>query len=339
MELTVCVQQFFDQYLARVKGVAENTVTAYRHAFSIFLPFAARFHKIRVQTLTTEHLSSDLILSFLDHLEEERENRPSTRNQRLAALKSLARMVRLLYPENRMWAEKVLAIPKKRAQKRMIAYLFAEEIVAILKAVDLKKSDGFRDYTILHLLTDSGARASEIATLDLDYFDAHKKTLAILGKGNRFRQIELSEKTTQLISLYIAEYRPSPKPQYQQRLFINQRREELTRHGINRICRKYLSLVLPEKRLKVLNPAHSFRHSCAINMLCDGKDITEIKNRLGHEKIETTMIYLRLDLSRKRNIQKQFIEYTQSRIAADPKLDELIDWKNKEETLAWLDSL
>jgi len=339
MELTVCVQQFFDQYLARVKGVAENTVTAYRHAFSIFLPFAARFHKIRVQTLTTEHLSSDLILSFLDHLEEERENRPSTRNQRLAALKSLARMVRLLYPENRMWAEKVLAIPKKRAQKRMIGYLFAEEIVAILKAVDLKKSDGFRDYTILHLLTDSGARASEIATLDLDYFDAHKKTLAILGKGNRFRQIELSEKTTQLISLYIAEYRPSPKPQYQQRLFINQRREELTRHGINRICRKYLSLVLPEKRLKVLNPAHSFRHSCAINMLCDGKDITEIKNRLGHEKIETTMIYLRLDLSRKRNIQKQFIEYTQSRIAADPKLDELIDWKNKEETLAWLDSL
>ncbi len=74
-------------------------------------------------------------------------------------------------------------------------------------------------------------------------------------------------------------------------------------------------------------------------MLCAGKDITEIKNRLGHEKIETTMIYLRLDLSRKRNIQKEFIEYTQSRIAVDPKLDELIDWKNKEQTLAWLDSL
>ena len=91
--------------------------------------------------------------------------------------------------------------------------------------------------------------------------------------------------------------------------------------------------------MKGLNPAHGFRHSCAVNMLYCGKDITEIKNRLGHEKIETTMIYLKLDLSRKRNIQKEFIEYTQSRIAADPKLDELIDWKNKEETLAWLDSL
>jgi len=339
MELTVCVQEFFDRYLPRIKGVAENTVTAYRHAFSIFLPFAARFHQARVKALTTEHLSSDLILSFLDHLEDERQNCPSTRNQRLAALKSLARMVRLLYPEDRMWAEKILAIPKKRAQKPLIGYLFPEEIVAVLKSVDLKRCDGFRDYTILHLLSDSGARASEIASLNLDYFDAHKKTLAILGKGNRFRQIELLEKTAQLISVYIAQHRPRPKPQYQKRLFINQRREELTRHGINRICQRYLSLALPEKRLKGLNPVHGFRHSCAVNMLCGGKDVTEIKNRLGHEKIETTMIYLKLDLSRKRNIQKEFIEYTQSRIAADPKLDELIDWKNKEDTLAWLDSL
>lgn len=339
MELTVCVQQFFDQYLPRIKGVAQNTIKAYRHAFSLFLPFAARFHQTRVKALTTEHLTSDLILAFLDHLEEERENCPTTRNQRLAALKSLARMIRFLYPQERMWAEKILAIPKKRAQKPLIGYLFPEEIVAVLKAVDLKRSDGFRDYTILHLLSDSGARASEIAGLNLDYFDARTRTLAILGKGNRFRQIELLEKTARLLSIYISQYRPRPKPPYHKRLFINQRREELTRHGIHRICRRYLSLALPEKRLKGLNPAHSFRHSCAVNMLCSGKDITEIKNRLGHEKVETTMVYLRLDLSRKRSIQKEFIEYTQSRIAADPKLDELIDWKNKEDTLAWLDSL
>lgn len=74
-------------------------------------------------------------------------------------------------------------------------------------------------------------------------------------------------------------------------------------------------------------------------MLCSGKDLTEIKNRLGHEKLETTMAYLRLDVSRKRKIQQEFIEYAQSRMAADPKIDELIDWQNKEQTLAWLDSL
>jgi integrase/recombinase XerD len=74
-------------------------------------------------------------------------------------------------------------------------------------------------------------------------------------------------------------------------------------------------------------------------MLCSGKDVTEIQNRLGHEKLETTMGYLKLDITRKRQIQKEFIQYTQSSISADPKIDDLIDWENKKKTLAWLDSL
>lgn len=339
MKLTVCLQQFFDQYLPRIKGVRENTINAYQDAFSLFLPFAAQFRCTRVKMLTVDDLSSELILAFLDHLEAERQNSAATRNHRLAALKSFARMIRLLYPESQMCAEKIFIIPKKRAAKPLIGHLFAEEILSVFKTVDLGKKEGFRDYAILHLLSDSGARATEIATLNLDYFDSQNKTLAILGKGNRFRQIELAQRTTELIKLYIDKYRPRPKPPYRHRLFINQQTEELTRHGINRICRKYLYKALPEKRLKGLNPAHSFRHSCAINMLCSGKDITEIKNRLGHEKIETTMVYLKLDMSRKRQIQKEFIQYTQSSIACDPKIDELIDWENKEKTLAWLDSL
>lgn len=339
MELSSCLHQFFDQYLPRIRGLSENTITAYRDTFSLFLPFAARFHRIRIKALSLQDLTPELILDFLDYLEEQRQNSTNTRNQRLAALKSLARMIRLLYTQERLWAEKIIAIPKKRAQKPLIGYLFPDELVAVFKAVDLRKKEGMRDYTILHLLSDSGARASEVATLNLDYFEAASKRLAILGKGNRFRQIELAEKTAQLITLYIGQHRPQPKPPYQKRLFINQRREEFTRHGIHRLCRKYLSLVLSEKRLNSLNPVHSFRHSCAVNMLCSGKDLTEIKNRLGHEKLETTMAYLRLDVSRKRKIQQEFIEYAQSRISADPKIDELIDWQNKEQTLAWLDSL
>ena len=63
------------------------------------------------------------------------------------------------------------------------------------------------------------------------------------------------------------------------------------------------------------------------------------QNRLGHKSVESTMDYLHIDLSRKRDIQKKFIEYTQSKITHDKKIDELIDWKNNKETLTWLDSL
>jgi len=185
----------------------------------------------------------------------------------------------------------------------------------------------------------TGARASEIATLKLDYFDYQNKTLAILGKGNRYRLIKLCPKTVELLKLYISKYRKTPKPFYRHRLFINQRGEELTRHGIYRLCKKYLFMTLPPKRLKDINPAHSFRHSCAVNMLASGSSTSEIKIHLGHENAQSTMLYLHMDLSCKREVQKKFIEYTQSILAHDPKIEELIDWENKEETLKWLDSL
>lgn len=339
MKLTQCLLQFFDQYLIGLKGASKHTVKAYRDTFTLFLPFAAQYHSCKISSLEMEHLANNLIMAFLDHLETERHNKAVTRNLRLAAFQSLAKMIRILYPEHRNIAERLLHIPKKRAQKKLVGFLSQKEILQVFAAVDLKRKEGFRDYTILHLLFDSGARASEITTLNLDYFDIQKKTLAILGKGNRYRLMELWPKTAQLVQQYVTKYRINPKPGYTDRLFINQRGEEFTRHGIYRLCKKYLQLALPPNRIKNLHPAHSFRHSCAMNMLAAGDPLTDIKNRLGHENIQSTMTYLQLNLTRKREVQKRFIEYTQTILPNDHKIEELIGWENKKETLAWLDSL
>jgi site-specific recombinase XerD len=305
----------------------------------VFLPFAAEYHSIKIRSLRVDHLSAQLILEFLDHLEKERKNSAKTRNQRLAALKSLAKMIRLLYPEKRKLAETILHIPQKRTPRCLIGFLYPEEILKVFHSVELRKNSGLRDYTILHLLDDSGARASEIAGLKLDYFDPKAKTLAILGKGNRFRQIRLRPKTAQLIELYIAKYRTTPKVISTDRLFINQRGQAFTRHGIYRICKKYLSMALSAKRLKHINPVHSFRHSCAVNMLASGHSPSDIKNRLGHENIQSTMVYLHMDPYHRQQVQKKFIEYTHAVLTHDPKIDELIDWENREDIMTWLDSL
>ena len=339
MRLETCIYRFFDLYLTRVKGSSDQTIKAYRDVFSLFLPFAAQKLSIKIASLRVEHLTPDMILTFLDHLESERKNTTKTRNHRLAAIKSLAKMIRLMYPEKRQVAQRILDIPQKRAQKQLIGFLYPDEILKVFHCVDLIKKNGFRDYTILHLLEDSGARASEIATLNLDYFDPQNNRLVILGKGNRYRQIELEPRTIQLVRRYIAKYRVKPKPLYQQSLFLNQRGEEMTRHGIYRICRKYLNKALDPKRLKYINPVHSFRHSCAVNMLLSGKSLTDIKNRLGHEDIQSTTIYTHMDLTRKKAVQKRLIEYMRSTISEDSKINELIDWKNKKDILEWLDSL
>ena len=339
MKLETCIYRFFDQYLPRIKGSSDQTIKAYRDVFSLFLPFAASRLSIQIASLRVEHLSPEMLLSFLDHLESDRNNVVRTRNQRLAAIKSLAKMIRLMYPEKQQEAQRILDIPQKHAQRQLIGFLYPDEILKVFHRVDLIKKSGFRDYTILHLLEDSGARASEIATLNLDYFDPQNSSLIIMGKGNRYRQIELEQRTVQLIRRYIAKYRVKPKPLYQHRMFINQRGTELTRHGIYRICKKYLQKTLSPKRLKNINPVHSFRHSCAVNMLLSGKSLTDIQNRLGHENIQSTTVYTHMDLTRKQAVQNKFIKYMKSNLCEDPKITEWIGWKNKKDILEWLDSL
>jgi site-specific recombinase XerD len=206
MNLTSCIHQFFNQYLPRIKGCSVQTTKAYRDSYKLFLPFAANYHGVKIKSLTLDHLSSDLIIDFLDHLQSKRGNQTSTRNQRLAAIKSLAKMIRFMCPDKRHLADKILAIPQKRSQKKLIGFLYPDEILKVYQAVDLSNIDGLRDYTILHLLYDSGARASEVATLNLDYYDVQHQTIAILGKGDRFRQLQLWPKTSQLIKTYIVNY-------------------------------------------------------------------------------------------------------------------------------------
>jgi len=339
MNLSILIHQFFDQYLPRIKGSSQQTIRTYRDTYTLLLPFAANYHGVKVRSLKIGHLSNDLILTFLDYLEKERSNKTATRNQRLAAIKSMAKMIRFMHPERNALAERILSIPQKRFQKQLIGFLYPNEVLNVYENVDLKTCYGFRDYTILNLLYDSGARASEIASLLIDFFDPEYDTLAILGKGNQYRQIELLPKTTQLMRAYLKKFRKASNPLYKRYLFINQRGTAFTRHGINRICKKYLRLTFSPKRLRDINPVHSLRHSCAVRMLLEGKPVSEIKIRLGHENIQSTMTYLHMDLTRKRNVQNKFIEYSAKVIEQDPKIEDFIDWENKQDTLAWLDSL
>jgi len=339
MNLHTCLQRYFTDYLSGIKGVSSETKRTYKDTFKLFLKYSSQYLSKKGSELQVEDITLVLTLSFLDYLEKQRKNKIRTRNARLVALKSFSKMIRLLYPGHRETAEMILNIPQKRFGKRLIGYMDYDEIEQVFDSVDLMKKEGFRDYTILHLLFDSGARASEVACLETEFFDPHKKTLIIKGKGGGYRRIELQPKTTELIERYIKKHRTVPKPLYSDRLFINQRREGFTRNGIYRLCKKYLSKSLPVKQMNNLNPVHSFRHSCAVNMLLMGKSLTDIKNHLGHGDLKSTMVYLHLSVSRKREAQKKFIKYIRSGISDDPKIDELLNWENKEEILDWLDDL
>jgi hypothetical protein len=75
-----------------------------------------------------------------------------------------------------------------------------------------------------------------------------------------------------------------------------------------------------------------------MDLLYQGKPLTEIQNRLGHRDIQSTTIYLHFDLNRRRHIQKQFIRYMDSVLSLDPKIEELLQWESDRDIMAWLDT-
>ena len=322
-----------------MKGSSPQTIANYKNTFTLFLPFAASFLDKKINSLQVDDLKIDLILSFLEHLETGRNNSVRTRNIRLAAIKSMAKMILLLHTEYQKIANTISNIPYKREVKPLVGYLTQDELLDVFNSVDLQKKDGFRDYVVLHLLYDSGARAQEITDIKLDDIDSKAFTVAILGKGQRYRMVQVWEKTIQLVEQYIQKYRRSPEQKYQKYLFINQRGKKFSRYGIYRICEKYIKKALPEKRLIHLNFAHCFRHSCAVHMLMMNKSVADIKNHLGHESINSTMIYLKLDQSKRQEVQKNYMDYMQTVIKDDEKIDNLIDWENSKDILEWLNNL
>jgi integrase len=74
-------------------------------------------------------------------------------------------------------------------------------------------------------------------------------------------------------------------------------------------------------------------------MLARGLSASDVKNRLGHDNLQSTMTYLHMDLTHKRHIQKRVINYMQSMIPLDPKIEELLQWESDKDMIAWLDNL
>jgi integrase/recombinase XerD len=142
--LARALRGFFADHLPGVRGMSPHTVCSYRDAFTLLLRFIAARRNRSVVKLDFEDLSPDSVIAFLHHLEKDRGNGAATRNARLAAVHAFARFVATNHPEHLELCQRILAVPFKRAQPRIVEYLEAAEIAAILDAPDRTTPDGPR---------------------------------------------------------------------------------------------------------------------------------------------------------------------------------------------------
>ena len=156
--LATTLQAFFTDRLVRQRQVSPNTLAAYRDTLRLFLVFASAQKRKEPSKLEFNDLDAPLVGAFLDHLEQQRENGVRTRNARLAAIRSLFRYAALRHPELAALIERVLAIPPKRFERRLITFLTEPEVDALLAAPDRTTRTGRRDHALFGLATQSGLR-------------------------------------------------------------------------------------------------------------------------------------------------------------------------------------
>jgi len=192
----------------------------------------------------------------------------------------------------------VLAIPPKRSDRALVTFLDQAEIDALLAAPDRSTWTGRRDHALLLTAIQTGLRASELTALDCG--DVHLATgahVSCQGKGRKQRITPLTAVTVAVLRVWLAERagnRDNP-------LFPTTRGGRLSRDGLERRLAKHLATAsrrcpsLREKKVTL----HTLRHTAAMQLLHAGVDTTVIALWLGHERVDTTQIYLHADLALK----------------------------------------
>ena len=163
--LAPVLQGFFTDKLIAQRQASPHTIAAYRDTCRLLLEFASAQVRKQPCQLDVADLDAALITAFLQHLETGRANTVTTRNARLAAIRSLFRYAALHAPEHAAVISRVLAIPPKRSDRAIVCYLDAAEIDAVLAAPGQSTWLGRRDHALLLVAVQTGLRVSELTGL------------------------------------------------------------------------------------------------------------------------------------------------------------------------------
>jgi site-specific recombinase XerD len=293
--LSPWIRRFLLEHLVNERNLSPNTQKSYRDMLIQFLPFVAGKVRKALDRLAVIDLSASIVRHFLAHVESTRHCRPSTRNQRLAAIHALARFIGEHSPEHLEWCSQILFIPFKKNFEPEITCLDRDAMLALLEAPNQSTAQGRREHALLLFLYNSGARASEATQLFIRDVDWHGRCVHLLGKGGKPRTCPLWASTLSALHGMIGERGPS------ERVFLNRLRQPMTRSGVYAmVARTAENATAKEASMagKKVGP-HVIRHTAASHLLRAGVDINTIRGWLGHVSIDTTNIYAETDLEMK----------------------------------------
>lgn len=323
------LNKYFNFYLPG-RNLSTNTMRSYADTFSLFLEFCEQKLDLKPEILTLEKVTMETVEAFLRWTKDERQNSPSTRRQRLAAIHSFFRFMQISNPPKMFEYQRILAIKLPKIPKHQPTHIPYDAMKEFLSSPDTNTSQGLRDCALLCLLYDTGARVQEL--IDLSVRDIRLNapaTVTLTGKGRKTRTVPIIGATVQILDRYVTENHLTDNGKSEYPLFFNRQNNRLTRAGISYIIRKYLQKVNTDLIPDKISP-HIFRHTKAMHLLQSGIDIILIKDILGHSDVSTTEVYARADTEMKRQALQRRYQESVSLIPS---------WHTNGELRSWLKGL
>jgi site-specific recombinase XerD len=289
------LQAFFTDRLTQQRQVSPRTITAYRDALKLLLQFVhTRTGKVPA-ALDWDDLDAGTVSAFLSYLEIDRHNSVRTRNVRLTAIRSLFAYASLRHPEHALLIQRVLAIPPKRFDKRIVTFLSSTEVDALLAAPNQLRWEGRRDRALMLLAIQTGLRVSELVGLNCtDITLGSSANVRCEGKGRKQRAVPINGPVDAVLQTWLAERAGRPGDP----LFPTRTGRRLSRDAVAlRISTHTATAALncPSLLGRRIHP-HVLRHTCAMSLLQAGVDTSVIALWLGHAGIRSTDPYMHADI-------------------------------------------
>ena len=304
-----CIESFFSSYLVEQRNASSATIVSYSEALTLLVRFVEQETGKSPEKQELSDLSYNMILKFLDYLENSRHNSIRTRNARLMFIRTFFRHIACRYPSALPLYSRINTIPSKKTQTRIVFYLEPGTVKRIIQSIDKTTGQGKEEYLLFVFMIQTGLRVSELCNArfsDLFFKDPTTRDvpcLRVTGKGQKERVVKLN---SEIYSILKEKKQINPK---QEMLFLNRYGSKMSRHGINYILNRILTRakeMFPELSDVKIFP-HILRHTNAMFLLMGNTDLMTISRWLGHSSIETTNIYVQANTAM---IDKALSEYS-----------------------------
>ena len=285
--------KLYVRYLRLERNLSPNTIEAYRNDLAHLEAFMMR-NDLKLENVTLEQLHT-----FAASLHEY----GITPRSQARVLSGVRSFFRFLVLDGVVESDPTELLEWPSLPEHLPVVLTLEEIDRIEDSIDLSKAEGARNRAIIEVLFSCGLRVSELVNMKLSDLYLEDRVLLVRGKGNKERLVPVSNKAiADLKRWFFDRNLMKIKPGEDDYVFLNRRGAHLTRTMILIMVKRQAE----EAGIKKTISPHTFRHSFATALLQGGADLRSIQAMLGHEKIDTTLVYTHISYEQ---LRKAILEH------------------------------